>query len=95
MGLKEYYGDVFNDDWFGTVSGTASSQPFPSGTARLARFKAATGNTGDIFIGRDGEVVYPLDAGDDTGWIAPAQGKLQNYHFQADNDEVIYFWVMR
>ena len=93
-GLKEYYGSVFNDDWFGTVSGTASALPFPSGTARMARFKAAPGNQGNALIGREGEVIYPLDAGDDTGWFAPTQGKLQNYQYQGA-DQIIYYWVMR
>lgn len=93
-GLKEYYSDVFNSDWFGTVSGTATAQSFPSGTARLARVKASTTNQGDFFIGNDGEVVYPLDAGDDTGWFAPSQGKLENYHYLG-NGYIAYFWVQR
>jgi len=92
--LKEFYNDVFNSDWFGVVSGTASALPFPSGTARLARFKADTSNQGDIFFGNDGEVVFALDAGQDTGWFAPSQGKLENYHYVGDN-QVLRFWVQR
>jgi hypothetical protein len=94
-GLKEYYGDVFNGDWFGIITGTSTAQSLPSGTARLTRFKAGTGNQGDIFIGNEADVVYPLDAGDDTGWFAPVQGKLQNYWVTAENDEVLYWWVQR
>lgn len=94
-GLKEFYNDVFNSDWFGTVTGSASAQQFPSGTARLAKFKADTSNAGDIFIGNAGEVVFPLDAGQDTGWFAPAQGKLENYWYLADASETLHFWTQR
>ena len=93
-GLKEYYGDVFNSDWFGVVSGTASALQFPSGTARLARFKADTSNQGDIFFGNRGEVIFALDAGQDTGWFAPSQGKLENYYYVGDN-QVLRFWIQR
>lgn len=93
-GLKEYYNTVFNEDWFGIVSGTASAQAFPSGTAKMARFKADTSNQGDIFFGSKDEVVFALDAGDDTGWFAPIQGKLENYQFLG-SDQVLRFWVQR
>jgi hypothetical protein len=92
--LREFYSDVFNTDWFGIVTGTASAQQFPSGTARLARFKADTSNQGDIFFGNEGEVVFALDAGEDTGWFAPSQGKLENYHY-VGIDQVLRFWVQR
>ena len=92
--LKEFCSDVFNADWFGTLTGTASALPFPSGTARLARFKGAIANQGDILFGNDGEVLFPLDAGDDTGWFAPSQGRLENYQYVGDG-EVLHFWVQR
>lgn len=92
--LKEFYNSVFNEDWFGTVTGTATAQPFPSGTARLARFKAYPTNQGDIYFGNAGEVLFPLDSGQDTGWFAPSQGKLENYQYLGDG-EVLHFWVQR
>lgn len=95
MSLVEHFSDVFNSNWFGVITGTSTAQSLPSGTARLARFKADTGNQGDIFIGNEADVVYPLDAGDDTDWFAPAQGKLQNYYVTAENDEVLYWWAQR
>ncbi len=93
-GLKEYYNDVLNEDWFGTITGTASDLPFPSGTARLARFKADTTNQGNIFFGNKDTVFFPLDAGQDTGWFAPSQGRLENYQY-VGNGEVLHFWVQR
>lgn len=93
--LKEFYCHVFDDEWFGVVTGTSTAQSFPSGTAHLARFKAGSGNQGDIFIGNEADTVFPLDGGDDTGWFAPRQGKLENYWYTAENDEVLYWWVQR
>ena len=94
-GLQEFYSDVFNEEWFGVVTGTSAAQQLPTGTARLAKFRADGANTGDIFIGNDGEVFYPLDAGEDTGWFAPIQSELNNYWYRAEADEVLYFWVQR
>ena len=95
--MKEFYSNSFISDWFGTITGTASVQPFPSGTARLARFKANPANMGDVFIGNAGEVIFPLDAGQDTGWFSPTQGKLENYQYliNAGVTGTVHFWAQR
>ena len=64
---------LFND--FGVSTGTSSWTQFPSGTAKLLRFKANPANVGyfelEAFDAASGyDAPWPLAAGDDTGWIA-------------------------
>lgn len=55
---------------FGLLTGTASALAFPDISADWMRIKAPSGNSADNYIGTVGNVVYPLSAGDDTGWFA-------------------------
>lgn len=94
----------FND--FGRVAGTSSWTQFPSGTAKLLRFKAHPLNEGTFEIeafdgGRDAP--WPLAAGDDTGWIAPptGDGNLRGVHNYVYRDtsgtatNYLLYWIQK
>lgn len=89
---------------FGVVTGTASVTYFPSGSAKLIRWKADPDNIGTFKLGAIpvDETFFPLDAGDDTGWVAPpsAQGNLLGlnsycYSNGSGSSDFLYFWLQR
>lgn len=103
-GINEIYSDNPQYNIFGVVTGTVTETQFPSGTAKLLRFKADPDNIGQFFLGTWGtnSCVYPLSAGDDTGWLAPpsADGNLGGLsHFSYKNIsgsiDYLYYWIQR
>jgi len=93
---------------FGYVTGTASTgtvcTQFPSGSAKLLRFKADPDNVGVFKLGAygTGECLWPMSAGDDTGWIAPPhiEGNLAGlhsykYYDYSGGSERLYWWIQR
>jgi hypothetical protein len=50
----------------GIATSTGSAQQFDTVKADLVMFKVIVGNT--VFIG-DASPIFPVEAGDDTGWI--------------------------
>ena len=73
--IKEQFSSNPYFDKFYVVTGSASFVGFPTGTAKLFRMKADPDNVGTFFVGDviTGVGVFPIDAGDDTGWN-PAGG---------------------
>ena len=97
-----FYGYNIGDFAVGELQGVASATQMPSVTGQLVRFKALSGNAGNVYIGRstvtkiDGTTDVTsgleLDAGDDTGWI-PIPGKNMNAFYRiCDNvgDDLTY-----
>lgn len=103
-GINEAFSDNPQYNIFGMVTGTVSVTQFPSGTAKLLRFKADPDNDGNFLLGAYGTGVcsWPLAAGDDTGWIAPpsADGNLrglQNFTYQdlSGTMDRLHYWIQR
>ena len=69
--IPKMFSDAFPADEFGIVTGTQSCIQFPTGTCGMVRFKAHPDNVGLFLIGNAVQgCLFPLDAGDDTGWIS-------------------------
>lgn len=63
------YSDALNVNRFEVFSGTASATQFPSQECKMVRFKAHPDNNEDFYLGVEGVTPFPLNAGDDTGWV--------------------------
>lgn len=62
------YDDVINNG-IGVVTGTATAVNFPNMEIRMVRFKADANNPAASFLGTTASHMWPLAAGDDTGWV--------------------------
>ena len=78
---------------YGVVSGTASAVQFPTGSALQIRFKADPDNAEDFFIGNESNQLFPLDAGDDTGWILADNLNKFYYSNVSGSAEYLYWWL--
>jgi hypothetical protein len=67
--IPSQFQDAYNVNRFLLVSGTATPIQFPSLECKMVRFKAHPANNEDFYLGVEGVTDFPLDAGDDTGWI--------------------------
>lgn len=92
-GIKEQFSDVFIHDRMGIVTGVATATQFPSGSAGMVRFKAWPGNSEVILIGVGANfMLWPMDAGDDTGWIAT--DNLNRYwHQSTGSNNYLSYWL--
>jgi hypothetical protein len=92
--IPEQFADAFIHNRFGVITGSASSVQFPSGTCHIIRFKASPDNVGTFFVGNDADTcVFPLDAGDDTGWNS-LSNLNQLYHRNPSGTlDYLYYWL--
>jgi hypothetical protein len=106
QGINEQFSDNPMENIFGLVSGTSSFTSFPSGTAKLLRFKAHPSNEGIFELEEaDGgqDAPWPMSAGDDTGWIAPphVEGNRRGLHDYVFRDtsgsttNYLHYWIQR
>lgn len=103
--IKEVFSGNPQYNIYGVVTGTVSCTQFPSGTALLVRFKADPDNVGNFKLGAYGDAagcLWPMTAGDDTGWVAPpsAEGNergLQNFTYLnlSGSSDYLYYWMQR
>lgn len=70
MTINQDLTNPFIRNAIGRVTGSANAVRFPTGTCAIVRFKAEPANIGTFYIGQQNTVFFPLDAGDDTGWIS-------------------------
>jgi hypothetical protein len=94
----------------GELAGSTSAAQMPSVSGSLVRFKARDDNAGNVYIGYSGVTKpngstdtttgFPLDAGDDTGWLplpsaVGAGNNMNAFYYITDNagDDIIY-WVL-
>jgi hypothetical protein len=107
-GINEVFSDNPSFNVFGVVTGTQVVTYFPSGTAKILRFKADPNNNGVFKLGGipQGQTFFPMSKGDDTGWIAPpsADGNrlgLQNFCYSnasasgTASRDYLYYWLQR
>ena len=104
--INEVFANNPQFNWIGVVTGTASYTQFPSGTAKLLRFKAHPSNEG-IFeiveVGGADDGHWPMSPGDDTGWIAPPTGDgnwrgMHNYKYRdtsGSSTNYLHFWLQK
>lgn len=93
MSVREEY-DGFINNIFGVVTGSSSAIQFASTIVGLIRFKTDLNNNGIFFLGSDpGNCIYPLDAGEDTGWVSLSSlGQLYHRNPSGSSD-YLYYWL--
>lgn len=76
------------------VSGTPTPTQFLTGTCMLVRFKADPGNNENFRLGSTPDTtLYPMAAGDDTGWVS-AHNMSQFWHSNISGSaEYLYYWL--
>lgn len=86
------FDDVFNNS-IGVVTGTATAIQFPNFATERLRFKANPANTETIYIGTSEVNMWPLAAGDDTGWILA--DNFNDYWHKGGTGTVnhLHYWV--
>lgn len=86
------YEDVINNG-IGVVTGTANAIQFPSHGLLMVRFKANPANSERVYLGTTASHMWPLSAGDDTGWAMADD--LSDYWYKGGTGTVnrIHFWV--
>jgi len=97
-GLKEFYSTNPIFDKFYVISGSATPVSFPSGTAKLFRMKADSGNDAPFLIGNyiENVGIYPLYAGNELDWTpAPASYQMAEMVHQnaSGSAEKLYVWM--
>jgi hypothetical protein len=102
--IKEIFSGNPDNNLIGVVTGSVTCVAFPAQSAKLLRFKADPGNVGVHKLGvvGTGECLWPMAAGDDTGWIAPPyiEGNLAGLnsykHSNASGSvDFLYYWIQR
>lgn len=94
--IKGQFSDVFIFDVFGVITGTVAATQFPTGSCGMVRFKANPDNSGQFLLGHEAEnTVYPMVAGDDTGWVATTN--LNRYwHSDASGTmDRLHYWLQK
>ena len=89
---------------YGVVTGSVTCVAFPSESSLLLRFKADPDNIGTFKLGAvgTGDCLWPLDAGEETGWFAPPaiEGNLAGLHsYKHQNlsgtSDYLHYWIQR
>ena len=102
--IKEVFSGNPDNNLFGVVSGSVTQVTFPEETAMLVRFKADPDNSNVFKLGvvGTGECLWPMSAGDDTGWVAPPHiegnlAGLNSYKYSNVSGAVdrLYYWIQR
>jgi len=90
--IPSQFQDAYNVNRFGVASGTASATQFPSQECKIVRFKADPDNNEDFLLGVEGNTSFPLDAGDDTGWVSASNLNQFYYSNVSGSAEYLYYW---
>ena len=93
-GINEMFSSVCIYDEFGVVTGSIAEIQFPTGTCKMVRFKSAPGNSSEVFLlGNEFGCLFPMAAGDDTGWIATSNINRYYYSNVSGAAEYLYWWL--
>jgi len=94
--ISSQYSDALIYDVFGVVSGSATPVQFPNEPCGMVRFKTDPDNNEDFFIGHNANnVLFPMDAGDDTGWVSTNNLNRYWYSNVSGSAEYLYWWLQR
>lgn len=87
-----YDADVNNG--IGVVTGTATAIQFPNVACAAVRFRADPNNPAVSYIGTAAANMWPLSAGDDTGWAMA--DNLSDYWYRGTGTatpNLIHYWI--
>jgi hypothetical protein len=98
MSYRSQFSDAPMFDKFGVVTGTSSTGvQMPNDPCNAVRFKAHPNNIGIFLLGEAGSGLtsYPLDAGDDTGWIYTSNtNRYLHSNVSGSTDQLLY-WLLK
>jgi hypothetical protein len=95
---RTFYSDNFTEDVIGQITGSIAVSAFPSVTGKLFRLKARSNNIGSFLLGTNtSNVVFELDAGDDTGWFMLGGDNLNQLYFSdsSGSSERLSYWAQK
>jgi len=90
--IPSQFSDALNVNRFEVFSGTAVATQFPSQECKMVRFKADPDNNEDFLLGVEGVTSFPLDAGDDTGWVSASNLNQFYYSNVSGTAELLVVW---
>jgi hypothetical protein len=85
-------------DKFGVVTGTSSTGvQFADDPCSAVRFKAHPDNIGLFLLGEAGSGLtsYPLDAGDDTGWVSTSNVNRYLHSNASGSADHLLYWLQK
>ena len=98
MTFRSVFSDAPNFNKFGVVTGTSSTGvQFPDDPCMGVIIKAHPNNIGIFLLGEAGSGLtsYPLDAGDDTGWVYTSNiNRFQHSNISGSTDQLLY-WLQK
>lgn len=89
MGIANDFADSPKTNLFGIMTGTASVLAFPSVPCLMVRLKVSPTSVTTMQIGTGSDAVWPLAAGDDTGWIAC--NNLNQFSYKGSSGTISYW----
>jgi hypothetical protein len=90
--IPSQFSDALNVNRFGVASGTVAATQFPNLPCKMVRFKANPDNNEDFLLGVEGNPSFPLDAGDDTGWVSAYNLNQFYYSNISGSAEYLHYW---
>lgn len=95
-GIKEMFSTVFAFDVFGVVTGSVTGIQFNTGSCGMVRFKAHPDNGTNFLLGHDmGNIIFPMAAGDDTGWVATDNLNRYWYSDASGSMDRLTYWLQK
>lgn len=92
--IRHQFSDSLMFDEFFVVTGSATAIQFMTGTVGMMRMKADIDNEGVFRIGnRADSCLYPLNAGDDTGWVSTSDMNRYWHQNASGSSDYLYYWV--
>jgi hypothetical protein len=77
----------------GKITGSFTATQMGDFPCKLLRFKADPGNAGEFVIGDSAvSLFFPLEAGDDTGWIPANNMNEYWYGLTSGTTDFLYYW---
>ncbi len=84
-------------DKFGVITGSTSEVQMYDEPCSMVRFKADNDNATVMLIGEAGSGLtsWPMEAGDDTGWVSTSNLNRYNHSSASGTYNALYFWLQK
>lgn len=91
--IKEQFSDNPKNVEFGKITGSYSAVQMGDFPCKMVRFKADHANAGNFVLGHSATTLfYPLDAGEDTDWVAADNMNDYWYGLTSGTTDFLYYW---
>jgi hypothetical protein len=84
-------------DKFGVITGSTSAVIMDDEPCSMVRFKADNDNSGAMLIGEAGSGLtsWPMEAGDDTGWVSTSNLDRYNHSSSSGTYNYLLYWLQK